>query len=220
MVRYFQIAARKVELAWLRYKQRAMKRKIDALRSERLEALTGQIGLMTITWAKLEMILDITIAMVHAHGGSTEIQPDLPASLKSKLAYFRKVPRKISALAHTDGEVQDFIDSIQSIKDIRHDSAHGLIEILDEGFDVQITRFSYAGASLARNSRVVGQKELSEAAKTILDLCQRSAPLAASFANALGESELEDAFRDLAIKASLSVELSNDPRAVINQRSW
>lgn len=160
--------------------------------------------------------MDLAIDLVHAAGGEQAIQRDLPASLKTKLAYFRAIPRKISGLSHTSDIVQAFVDGMQAVKDDRHDLTHGMIRILDEGYKIQVTRFRYSGAKLTATAKEIGQRQINSTVQSVVQLNYDVALIAAAFAKALGNRESEDAFGDLAVSAAFAIEVSNNTRTVVD----
>ena len=93
-------------------------------------ALCQAVGFTVLTWAHIEQILDMSIAVVFQNCGGNEINPQIPRNLKSKLVFMRKCLRNLDVLGPFQEQGIDLMDRISNMKRRRHDVVHGVITSL------------------------------------------------------------------------------------------
>lgn len=91
------------------------------------DALCQAVGFTVITWAHVEQILDMLIAIVFQSCGGDQINPKIPRNLMSKLDFMRKSLRKLDVLQPFQDWGLDLMDRISNMKQQRHDLVHGVI---------------------------------------------------------------------------------------------
>jgi hypothetical protein len=92
------------------------------------EAFLAAIGRLTISWAHIEIGLDLLIGKVHHElRGHERIEPQKPIALKRKLTYLRKAFRMVPELAAFADRFPPMADEIIDASQQRHDFIHGFV---------------------------------------------------------------------------------------------
>jgi hypothetical protein len=92
------------------------------------EAFFAAIGRLTISWAYIEIGLDMLIRVAHHDlGGDKQIRKDTPTGLKRKVEYLRKAFRRLPELAAFADRFAPMADEIIAASDQRHDIVHGFV---------------------------------------------------------------------------------------------
>lgn len=97
------------------------------------EFLFASIGRLTISWAVLELGIDVLIIAIHGQLGGTEIEAERPWALKRKLKYLRKCFSKLAVLSPYTKEALTLFDEIATASYMRHDIVHGVATHHPEG---------------------------------------------------------------------------------------
>jgi len=163
------------------------------------EALMSQVGQIATSWATFEMLFDVLISMIHRHGGDKAVQPDLSASLKTKIAYLRKAPRVMPVVINLRTEANRFADKIQILKEARHDCLHGILLIDPDDYTVLVVRLRYEGPNLRTGGRRLTFEEINQAVLATMTLCEAGSTLFGRFAEAFQDKEAIKSFRKLAV---------------------
>jgi len=107
-------------------------RVICAARSED-DAFFGAIGRFTVSWAWLELGLDLSVHVIHRHLQGNRIDREPPWSLDRKLRYLRRAVSKIPQLAEYRGRLAALIEDVAHIAEARNDLIHGSIVDQSDG---------------------------------------------------------------------------------------
>jgi len=97
------------------------------------ERFFGAIGRFTVSWAWLELGLDISVSVIHRHLNGEAIQSEAPWSLQRKLDYLRAAPKKLLPLASYRQRITALADAVELMLETRHDIIHGCIIEHTEG---------------------------------------------------------------------------------------
>lgn len=84
------------------------------------------VGKISIGWALLEMALDLTNEMVMKTVGPPPGENRMPASLKTKVRFFRKAHAGHSILTPLSQQADALADRVMALKELRHDVIHGI----------------------------------------------------------------------------------------------
>jgi hypothetical protein len=91
------------------------------------EQFYGAIGRLTISWAHLELGIDISVMMIHHFLNGQTITREAPRSLQPKLKYLRKAARELPQFSLYQTYIGDLATAIEAASEKRHDIIHGFI---------------------------------------------------------------------------------------------
>jgi len=91
------------------------------------DALCRAVGFTVLTWAHIEQLLDMSIAVVFQNCGGNEINAQIPRNLKSKLVFMRKSLRNLNLLSPFQEQGLDLMSQVSNMKRRRHDLVHGVV---------------------------------------------------------------------------------------------
>lgn len=97
------------------------------------EHFFGAIGRLTISWAHLELGLDIMIFLAHHMLAARHRDKEIPRALGRKLKYAKHLIRHLPIAPADLPTFEGLIDKIQDESDIRHDLIHGAVIEHEEG---------------------------------------------------------------------------------------
>lgn len=144
------------------------------------------IGWVTVSWALLEMSLDLTNETIMLDGGGSIIQKELPASLNRKVSFFRKACQTIPALAEFREEAERIADVILDLKEKRHDLIHGFAAMCsDDILSHQLQRFRYEGQRLGVRNVSYTHHDLMTLSQEINKLARETTTLGAAIGRKL-----------------------------------
>jgi hypothetical protein len=108
------------------------------------------LGTLANMWADIERELDYWVELVHAAGGSREIQSYLPANLDRELDYLKAAVKR--GLVPTSGreEAARIIQEVHSLKNFRHALIHGVLLEIDDREGVVVEFWRVRGAVRTR----------------------------------------------------------------------
>ena len=178
---------------------RAYRARRPALYKDHHHLLVDTIGLLAMAWAHFEASLDGCISCIHHNGGKAIIQPDLPVSLKTKLAYLRKAPRAVVEIASLADDMNALCDQTQKLKIIRHDYLHGITTVDRKSLDFRTTRYVYDGPQLRLVQRTSTAKEAMDAVFELFRLDRLTIALMGKLGTTLQDKQTIEAFRKLQI---------------------
>jgi hypothetical protein len=140
------------------------------------EELFSAIGRLTLSWAQIELGLDLTVLILHHNLSGNEIESEMPWSLKRKLKYIRRFFNRLK----THGEafeliapvVEALVVEINSASEFRHDLVHGFaLECVEGSGEITMAR-------LYRGRKPYERKEFKVSSLQILDQAARAGKLA------------------------------------------
>jgi len=92
------------------------------------ENFFGAIGRLTISWAHLELGLDCLVEITYHGFGGSDIEQEIPRSLKRKLSYLRAVFRNMQLLPSDSLKGYEYLfNEIKDASTTRHDIIHGVV---------------------------------------------------------------------------------------------
>jgi hypothetical protein len=140
------------------------KARLAALNQHNDRGYYTSVGFFTVGWATVELGLDFANAVTMLHAGGSEIQADLPVSLRPKLRFFRLAHSRLPALAEFSVEGGLLAQRVGDLIETRHDMIHGFAQsALDPG-DRKVLRLRYEGPTLTKETRDYSLLEVGEAA--------------------------------------------------------
>jgi len=135
------------------------------------QILFAAIGTVAIAWAEIELQLDGINGMLILH---PNIKDDrLPASLKPKIALFRKGFKEIPDIAGLQGEASSLLEELNRLKKIRHDIVHGVALARGEQGGRKLVRAMYAGKTMNFEYVTYRIPEITEAANQMVAVRDR-----------------------------------------------
>jgi hypothetical protein len=123
------------------------------------------IGILTITWARIEYAIDLCNLFLIRSEKIAETQ--LPRPLNAKISLFKR-GFKESRFEKTATEI---VDKLQRLKNTRHDIIHGTAKILPEG-GRRIQRFAYDDTQIGQSEKDYKFTDILEAIREMLELKQ------------------------------------------------
>lgn len=104
-----------------------------------LDRFIDAVGRLTLSWATLELGLDICALAVHRYHREARTDPELPRALGRKLRYLRKAFETLPEMASARESFLKVMDDIEKSAEVRHDMIHGIVnEVLPDG--IKMTR--------------------------------------------------------------------------------
>jgi hypothetical protein len=101
------------------------------------EAFFSALGRLTISWAQIELGIDLTVTILHYSLNGQELEREMPWSLKRKLKYMRRCfnglrihGKAFELLAPT---IEALAGEIDAASEFRHDLLHGFALSHPEG---------------------------------------------------------------------------------------
>lgn len=120
-----------LRLAWRVRSKAAFEREIETLKAKRLELQGGiedqiyrTLGVITHSWAGLEVTLDLVNWAIASH--QIEKEP-FPVALSRKVRFFRDAHNKNPLLRPIRSEAAAIADAIAEAGKLRHDLIHGFV---------------------------------------------------------------------------------------------
>ena len=110
------------------------------------QVLASLVGAITITWAQVELNLDVINGILIGRGELND--RELPVSLKPKIAFFKKAFVKVAEVAHLDERALLIVAELNRLKLIRHDIIHGVAMDRTQIGARKFIRVEYRGADL------------------------------------------------------------------------
>lgn len=95
------------------------------------EEFFGAIGRLTISWAHLELGLDLIIDVLHRRKMS--IEPQRPRALQRKINYLRAAVKRMGMPEPTASNFESLFSAIETAAETRHDIIHGAVVAAEEG---------------------------------------------------------------------------------------
>jgi hypothetical protein len=136
------------------------RRRIDKRTSEHSGAFFELVGMVTLSWALMEMAWDLANELIMEHAGGHTIEPHLPASLTRKLSFTKKAHARLDVLAPHTPVATKLIEGVAALKEKRHDLIHGFVdEHTPEGFR-DVIRLRHEGPVLGYEKRRYSVEDL------------------------------------------------------------
>jgi hypothetical protein len=165
-------------MLWLLFQKWRLTRKV----AKQEKAFEGRafefVGMVTISWAFLEMGLDLGNELIMAHAGGDAIQAALPVSLNPKIKFIRKAFQNLPKLEPFRKEALSIVDGVSNLKEQRHDMVHGFTSEYLPRAAREISRIRYLGNTLSFETRTYSITEVMQLNVAIVDLAKRAIALA------------------------------------------
>ena len=97
------------------------------------EAHFAAIGRLTISWAQIELGIDIVVILFHDGFGGHYIEKEVPWSLTRKIKFIRKCINQLEWLEPIGPRVLALLEDIEKTSEFRHDIVHGIVMEYTEG---------------------------------------------------------------------------------------
>lgn len=98
----------------------------DPFTSKADEEFFGAIGRVVLSWAQLELGLDLSILAIRLDLGGDTIEPEAPRTLQRKLAFLRKAAKQLPGLVERRDEIIALAAAVRAESEGRHDLIHGV----------------------------------------------------------------------------------------------
>ena len=90
------------------------------------DGFAAAIGRLTLTWASLELALDIWAHEIFHRFGGSGLEDALPRPLDRKIRFLKDAFRKLAPLAPERDRAIRLLDRVGGAADFRHDMIHGV----------------------------------------------------------------------------------------------
>jgi hypothetical protein len=135
-------------------------RKPAPKRKHRLDTLFRAIGEATVTWAFLEMTLDLCLETIHENWGGKELERDLPRiSLARKIGYLRKWHQRGEKISAAFPELEVALETLEAASEHRHRLIHGVAVNIHEFPDTGLLKLHRRLSGRRSTYRVDGIRE-------------------------------------------------------------
>ena len=157
----------------------AMSQTPTIFESPEFYAYCHAVGFIVVTWAYIEHILDMTIAIIYQNCGGNIVQDELPRNLTRKIGFVKRALRKIDILEPHKAEGLALMSRIASLKQRRHDPVHGAITSLSakdgvfnlKRLEAKGTMHEVHDVTFDLNQFPSFAKELTDLAKDLMQYC-------------------------------------------------
>lgn len=130
------------------------------------DEFAASIGRLALSWATLEVALDVcTHAVFHKYGGSTLVK-ELPRALGQKIRFLKDSFRKLPPLAPECDAAIRLLEAVKAASDFRHDMIHGIAvgRIEDDPSKVAMMRMLREATSLETRRFSASAEEVNQEA--------------------------------------------------------
>jgi hypothetical protein len=91
------------------------------------EKFFGAIGRLVISWAHLELGLDVMVEILYRGFNGNEIEAEMPRNLLRKITFLRAMFIKLLGEGEGSEGYRKFFDRVQAASQTRHDIIHGVV---------------------------------------------------------------------------------------------
>lgn len=106
------------------------------------------IGLITVTWAKLEGSIDLCNHLAFEQGGN-QVEKHLPQSMNRKLTFMRRCHKELTALNVVEVHANTLIESVRSLALRRNELIHGVAITFPTGDLLHLFKLSHGEGGLS-----------------------------------------------------------------------
>jgi hypothetical protein len=146
-----------------------------AYTSKEDEEFFGAVGRLAISWAQVELGLDLAIDIIHHYMGGQHVETKAPKlSLSRKTEYIRRWAKKVPEPTFREA-VPKLMGQIEAASEIRHDLIHGVIIEQQEGSgEAELVRLIHSATGTERKYFKTSTVEILRAAVGAGKLASRS----------------------------------------------
>lgn len=93
-----------------------------------LEDVITYIGMVTVSWALTEKMMDTCIHHIFSELGGDSIENEKPIALERKYKFLKKCAQRIQSLESSKSAILELVGSSKPISDKRHIFIHGCVD--------------------------------------------------------------------------------------------
>ena len=117
------------------------------------------IGLITVTWARLEGSIDVCNDLAFGRGGNL-VEKHLPKSMTRKLRFMRRCHNELPALCGVKDRADALVESINALRQRRNDLIHGVAMSFPTGDFLHTFKLSHGESGLAAGTASFSNDDL------------------------------------------------------------